>query len=544
MERSVMLGILALGVLGWLAGLSTRRSGGRRVTGRVRVFYFVAAAALAIVAGLVWPGQPVWKAGAPWGSGVVFGGIGALLAAFTGLASRVPGETGWVASASAPFFAATATAAATLLWLRADVVAALVGAAAGWVAVSLITGVAAGHARAASAEAALPAPLAIGAGFAITVYAAAGIGHYRDTGASSALSWSGTALLLAVGVPVLMLVVGLLASSLRGQAARGRPSPGAGWWAVLAGALFAGYAVLIGERVLTQPRFGPAAAAGLVATLVVWWLVTEGAADSRSGSGQDRSGVPSYHVLAVLVMLAATIAAFYLLIGYGVGVMLLAAWLPAGLSVALAGGLHPAQARDNRTEAPQEIGSPLTPWLYFGVIVLLYRLFLQRFETDLAGAILTDHFAIFTFIAGAFIPALLAGVLVPAQRVAAGSVARSVLQLVFTAVLAAAVPGALLLLWGPRAALGLLAGLMLSAVMTPLRAWHALLAVAVALPMMQWAHDVVRLSDVPRADKVRALIWLAAVVLAVIAASDYGQRVVAWVSRRRATPVEAWHRGG
>jgi hypothetical protein len=348
--------------------------------------------------------------------------------------------------------------------------------------------------------------------------------------------------MLAAGVPALTLTVGLLASSVA-RRARQREISAAAWWVALAGGLMVGYAVLLGQRLLIQPRFGPAAAVGVLAAMVLWWLIAEGGSGSRDGAGDDgRAGVHPHHVLAALLMLSATVAAFYLLIGYGVGIMLIAGWLPAGLTVALQ-PRSTTHAPGVKTQEAGERGALIAPWLHFGVIVLLYRLFLQRFEADLAGATLTDHFAIFTLIAGAFMPPLLTGVLIPPARAAGGAV-RSVFRLMLTLVLVAAVPGTLLLLWGARAAVGLLAGLMLSTLITPVRTWHAVLAVAAALPMMQWAHDVVRLSDVPRADKVRVLIWLAAVVLAVIAASDYGRRIIGWIARRRTTPSAVWHRGG
>jgi hypothetical protein len=529
MDRSLLLGVFVLGLLGWLMGaLLTRgaRTGGRRPD---PTFAAVSLGALVLIAALTIPGRALWQAGQGWGHGAVIGGLAALLAGWVALdAGSARGERKGVAAITASHFAAVAVSAGALLWLRPTLVDSLTGAASGWLLVSLILALGAIHAAGRASAGPTPSGsaattlLAAGTGFAVTLCAAAAMGHYRDSAASQGIGWSAAVVILAAGVPLILLVTGLLASAGRNGANRSTAYSSV-WWTILGALILAALAYLVGQRVLVQPGFALAAAVGLAASFILWWLTSEGMREAPDGLAAPPTGLPVEVVLAALVMLGATVVSFYMLIGYGVGVMLLAAWLPAGAALALG---------DTRPVAASEPAARITSMLTLGVIVLLYRLLLQRFQTDLSGAVLTDHFAIFTFIAGAVAPSLLSGMLSPAGG-GEESPARSLLRLLFVGVVALALPGALLVLWGARAAIGLLAGLALSCVIVPGGRLQTLVALALALPVAQWSGDVLRFADLPRIEKIRVLGWLAAAVLVAILAADYGQRLLSWWNKRR-----------
>ncbi|MDQ7839910.1 MAG: hypothetical protein RDU83_02650 [bacterium] len=537
MDRSLLLGVFILGLLGWIAGwllIRRERADGRRFT---PVFAVAAFGALVLIAALTIPGRALWPAGQGWGHGAVLGGLAALLAGWVALpAGNATSRSRGMAAIVASYFAAVAAAAGVLLWLRPTLVDSLIGAASGWLLVSLILALGAirvpGPASADTASSGL-APstlLAAGTGFAVTLFATAAMGHYRDTAASEGAEWSIAAVILAAGVPLIVLVTGLLASAGRGGASRSGRSSGA-LWTLLGALLLAALAYIVGQHILMQPRFVLAAAVGLVAPFILWWLTSEGMREARGGSRSPANGLPVDVALAALVVLGATVASFYLLIGYGVGVMLVAAWLPAGVVLALGVGRAP-EGGGPAQEAVSDPAARITSLLTLGVIVLLYRLFLQRFQTDLSGAVLTDHFAIFTLIAGAVAPSLLAGMLSSGGG-GGESPGRGLMRLLFVLVVALALPGALLVLWGARAAIGLLAGLALSCAIVQGGRLHALVALALALPLTQWSHEVLRVADLPRAEKLRVLGWLAAVVLVAILAVDYWPRIAGWWNRRR-----------
>ncbi|MBI4280035.1 MAG: hypothetical protein HY660_16405, partial [Armatimonadetes bacterium] len=248
------------------------------------------------------------------------------------------------------------------------------------------------------------------------------------------------------------------------------------------------------------------------------------------------------------------IAAFYLLIGYGVGVMLLAAWLVAGVVLAdrmwrrTAGdvdtGAGDAGARPD--DAGPAIEETLVRLLLFGLILLLYRLFTSRYQDNLSGAALTDHFALFSFLAGAMLPGLLARAGAGTGGVThMGGPAAQVIRFAVAVVLAAGVPAAMLVLWGARSAVGLLAGLAVAAAATEITgaggahpaAGRAALRISImamlcAVVLTQTAGYAIPLSTLTRAEKTRMLTALAAGVVAVMVLGDIASRIASWTRRK------------
>ncbi|MGQ0571530.1 MAG: hypothetical protein ACT4P5_18665 [Armatimonadota bacterium] len=537
MDRSLLLGALALGSLGWLIGFLLTRSGpGERGPGIAPAFPLAAGGLLVLVAAVSVPGRALWPAAQGWGQGVVIGGLAALLAGWVLTALRSDLETfRGTAAVTAPAFLAVAAVAAAFLWMRPTIIDTLAGIAGGWLLIGLMTYLGLGSTegrdtgKQSTGWPVQSAAVIAGIGFAVTLCAVAALGHYRDLAGPQTARWGGAAIALAAGVPFMILLTGRLGSpGSRAAGGRTRASgdPGTpsafrfGWRVLLAAALLAGLAQMLSARVLGQPRFLLALGAGLIMGLVLWWLAADpegGQAALGSAIGSDTPSVR--HVVSVLMAVGAVVAAFYLLTGYGIGVMLLGGWLVAGAMLPRAGSLL----------------HRLAPMLFLGIILLLYRLFTQRFQDDLGGAALTDHFAIFTILAGAFVPILLTRLL--SSGADPPSPAAQLTRLALIIVIAAAVPAALLVLWGARAALGLLAGLALATAIYPQVRLSALLALAVALPLVQWAHHFLLAAALTREERIRILLWLLAIVVIAIAVADYGGRVVGWLRRRGGPPV-------
>lgn len=545
MERSILLATLALGSVGWLLTVILDR-GREAPEGRIAPAYPLAAVAVLGVAAIVTLApRPLWAAGQAWGRGFALGGAAALLAGWFLLrARRGPLEN--TALLAGPCFAVLGAATGALLWMPTATVDAVVGVATGSYVVLLVFylgGLRSSEPQPGDREVpdAASAALTCAIGFSVALSATIALGHYRDAAAGSqAARWVTGALALGAGVPVLLLLSGWLAYP--AGRARARGASGAARLAqfLLPALLQLGLAGLLSARVLGDARLLHAAAVGLAVPFALWWLAADAPRAAR-----DRARIPGlqgHDALSILLALGAVVAAFYILTGYGIGIALLAGWLPVSAIVfAAVDGGRGAEANLHGEEAdPQEwraAAGRLPQLLLFGMILLLYRLFTQRFEGDLSGAMLTDHFAIFSVLLGALIPPLLAGCMVKPVDAGAAPPGRRLIRLALTLVLAVALPAALLALWGARAALGLLTGLALSTVLPGGSHLQALVPLAVALPLVQWAHPLLLVAAQTRAEKVRVLAWLAGIAVAALVLSDYGERLVEWLQRRKGRPA-------
>ncbi len=470
MDRSIVMSALAVGCAGWLCGLLMART--------KPVLPFAVLVVLAAVAAATLPALRLLAAPATqaWGRGLAAGGLAALLAGLAVQPSADPSDKRRAAAgAAAMASAAVAVVAATMLWMGPALLDALVGIATGWLAVSLVL-------RAGEWT------TAFGTGFVTTLAATVALGHFREAAAAQTTPWMASALAIGALVPILLLATAAVARRVVRTAAV----------VALVVAVMAGAAAFVGTRTLHDPRFLTAAGIGLVLSLMLWWLLAEGERD-----------LPLHGALPALVALGSGIAAFYALAGYGIGIMLIAGWLPAGLLMGW--GLL--------SSAPRASGDRLIPLWLFGVLLLLYRLLTQRFQDDLGAAALTDHFAIFATLVGAILPSLLGGFLDGSSSEGAEPAAARLVRLALALTGAAAFGATLLVLWGAKAALGLLGGLMLGVVISGAGVPGALLALAVALPLMQWSHALLLISAQTRAEKVPVLIWLVAITGVIIVAA-------------------------
>jgi len=487
-----------------------------------RAFPILALVVLAAVAAATVPalGLLTAPAAVAWGRGFAAGGLAALLATLFALRSTPSNRLSAVVAVAAMQFAGLVAVVAAVRWSGTAILDGLAGIAAGWLVTSLVL-----HRGAQSVAAS-------GVGFVTALCAAAALGHFRQAAAAVTPPWIGAALVLGALVALTLLAIGIAAA----YSERRRDAPESPrvtrdvLLIVLACVIAAGAAYAVATRTLHEPRFLAAAGIGLALPLVLAWLLLDDAHPQAPG------GFSLDAALGVLVTLGAGIAAFYALAGYGIGIMLIAASLPAGLFLAL--GIP----RGATGRAP---GDRLVQLLLFGAVLVVYRVFVQRFQDDLGAAALTDHLAMFSMIVGAVLPSILGGILghpEDARRPQArrpsdaqsDPTAETSIRLVLTFAGATAFGAALLGLWGPRAGLGFLNGLLIGAALPGGGSRGGLLALAAALPLIQWSHTLLALSAQTRAEKARVVMWLVGIAIAVVAGADLWGRLT-----RRARPNAA-----
>ena len=571
------------------------------------------------------PTSAPFSAGQGWGRGWLLGGGGALAAAFVvsqGLSrsNNRPANMAMRAMATASLCAALPVVCVPLLWMRHAVIDALLGIALGWVAVSLVlilglkrvetspreqetapsqsdslqsapsqtphmsTHAApavpnrsvtahenagrAGNADVATSDVAASDVAALlvlnGSAFVAALCGACALGVYRDFVVATVArgTYSAVAVALAASV-ALALLAGALIGEIAPRATRSIDVLGL----LPVVALPLGLAFLLATHILDDIELIYVTGAGLLLGLLLWWLAFD-AALAEIGS-EKAAGQAAIHAqtlvppVAILVALCGFMLAFQWMQGFGVGLMLLAAWPVSILALpSLRQGQAPAFASPNagiaaNAETQSHVGTVTkatatldnAPVLIaqrtaqalcrvwsFLVILLLSRLFAMRFRVELRGANFSDQYAIFGFAAGAVLPSLLVSLLAsPDSRrmfaprsserasVPSGSSAFddasaravwtqfSLLQMAFAGVLALALPAAMLALWGVKVVPAFFAGLALAVVAfappsAHLRNIVAAFGLAISLAVSQWAHRLAPLAEVSRAQRLHLLL--------------------------------------
>jgi hypothetical protein len=444
-------------------------------------------------------GGKVFAAGHGLGNGLLIGGIAGLLFAFVA-ARRTEGETD---GNGAAFALAAAATAIPLLFLRPVLVDALFGVALGWFAVSAILYFAvndeAGTDR---------APLVFGAGVVATLAAAAALGALRDerTPELARGTWSALVVLFAAGGGLIRLALGLL-----------RPSSGAGRAAspAVAVGLLAVLGLLAATRAANDIRLFSVLAAGLLLWPVVVWV-------NRSGSlGDTARATYPLPVLPMLLLAGGFMLSGQLLLGYGAAVWLLGVLLSAA---ALWPSVRPT---DPVRAAAFEAGE--LRLLLFGAVLVLFRTAQGRWAEDLrAAASLSDHYALFGLLVGVAAPAIASAAASGiGGRMSAG--ARPVARAVVAGLLTLALPAGVVVLFGPKCVLALLLGVALGALLGE-GLTASLLAVGVALAVVQLLGRALPLADLTRPERLQALGLLVGLIAVVV----FGAR---WKGTMAATEV-------
>ncbi|MCW3100554.1 MAG: hypothetical protein JWL77_6172 [Chthonomonadaceae bacterium] len=588
MERSLLWGVFAMGWVSWLLGLAAaraRQTGTGRSAAPLPRAYLVAAVVLPLlvfVATLPSQGK-FFAVGQGLGKGFLLGGVCALLAAWTpllaGEGSDIRRRIG--GTVAAPCGMALVAAVTPLLMIRGSLLDTLMGSAIGWFCITML--VLLGMLQQNEGETERPGVLAIlvGTGFAILTCAVAALGEMRgtlDLTATSTVSWSVLGMVFAAGVPLALLLSGVLNAGLTvvfgllpgmGGVARAgetilpdalsRNTALRLWRIVLASVILLVLGKLLSGRVVDDDSAKLALhifqvmALGLFGGAAAWWVTSSARRLERESPGNAGAVAWQNNAVAALLLLAGVMVAFQMLAGFGVGLLLIGAWLAVSLSAVFAQEPEVSEATGAEITDTPAVAANLLRLGLMGVALLLYRVFSSRFESELRGVSLTDQYAAFGLILGAMLPGLLTGFLLrpftettaPAPRIA---------RLCVVALLVLAVPALVLILWGTKCALALILGLALSITLLPsatvpgtpskealssgLRLLPTLFALGVCLALAQWTHHILPLTELTRADKESLTLKLMALLAVLILIADYSGRFAGWMrSRRQGTPV-------
>lgn len=502
MERSLLWGAIAVGVVGWLQSLlaagSLSASPHNASTPFPRPHLLLAAALPVLVFLLTLPEAPPFARGQGFGHGFLLGALGALGAAFVAgrtlqshaLHNRDEENRNSLAPLLAAQFLAVAIVALALWLLRAQIMDALCGIALGWLCVSLVL-----HHGFCDVKTS-DASLASGTIFAVTLCGASALGVHRDFLSPEIPrgTWSALCVAFATGIPFSVLLSSFLPRSIPSRIAR---VLGAGVVAILLLLL----ANLLALKVIAQPRVAFVVGVGILAGILLWWSSLEETGD------ESTPALP----LGAFAMLAAVVMSFGLLQGFGIGLMLLAASPFLNLSLGHADDARSAHAIARNAQL-----------LAFGAILLLQRWFEQKYRAELRGVAITDYYALLGFLSGALLPAFLSCVM--SRRAST-----PIMRLVLAGALAIVAPAILLIIWGAKISFALFFGLALSFLLASHKPStrvliSSLCALAIALALIEWTRHLLPISEMARADRIRALSYCIGAILVLVIASDWSAR--------------------
>ncbi len=565
MERMAYFTALATGLAGLICGLLLAKRRGAAAGVARSQWLFVAGLPLLVFAATL-PSRPPFESGHGFGSGFLLGGLGAALAAWLVLRAEARDESrsGGMASTLAlisPQSVGLIVSVSPLLWLRQNLLDTLLGVAIGWLCSSLPllgapgVGIRVSETPSQAEESdADSLPLLAGIGFVATLCALFALGEMRGSAAifhsTQRVSWNVVGAILAAGVPFALLLCALpdtlflrigsrlpvdrSLASLSGAAVKPE-NAGNSAASVLRGSfgltLFLCLTIFLSQRIMPQGMIWRLALAG-VATAGLSLI----AAGKAARSHENSPAVSQHHALGLLIFAAGGMLSYQWLQGYGVGIWLLSVWLIVGYV------LVRALESERPAFALHDTAQRFLNLALFGVVLLLYRVTQSRFSEDIASANLTDQYALFGLLVGAFTPAFLSGLL-------SGRGENRLFRLLPVGLLTLAIPGVALLLYGAKCALALLIGAALSfglflassshnqddanAVQNPkFKIQNSLFALALALALAQWSGRALDYTLLAKAQKVHLLEAIGAAAVVLILLSDYGGKFRSWRENR------------
>ena len=295
-----------------------------------------------------------------------------------------------------------------------------------------------------------PQPALIG--FSIGAAMAAILGHYAQDSESAPGShmeiWAIVAITIVAGtmlavehfdqtvqrnwwaLPILM-TTSVLVSSFIGAELIGVGKRILGF--LIAPVLILGLSAIYSWRLIGDWALLGVAAVGIAIVAIVAWLA------SKLGQSDDNSGALDVGSVCVLLVVAFIVAAVKLWVGLGIAIGLL-----AGLSIAILASGAPARV--------------LRSVLSLGLVILLFRLFIEVYRSDLGSEGLRVHYTFIGAMLGALLPFMFVSALARLKSRAAGDT-RMILSVGLIGLISAATPLLLCLIWGMKAALGFLFGL-------------------------------------------------------------------------------------
>ncbi len=546
MEHKMLWGSLAVGCAGWLCLLLLASRGEPSVPNNSPphknegTLFTGLALALPI---LIWlatlPTKAPFSSGQGWGRGFLLGGLISFISTFVVLrAGRGTVNGKYLALAS--LFGAIIVACVPLLWMRHAVIEALLGASLGWCVVSLVW-LCNPQSRDGSPEHGAAPPVALGllngAAFATTLCCVAALGVYRDFVVADVARGTHPAIAVVVAASIgLALLFGVLLN----EASRGENKSALVRLFQIITVLLClvvplGLGFLLSTRVLDDLKLFYCLGIGAVLALLGWGLLWDATRRQQEGREAPTTVPP----VAVLVALCAFMLAYSFLQGFGVGLMLVAAW-PVSLLLwpAVSEETSSAKIRLDVAQTASLLGG-------FLAVLLVSRVFATRYRADLRGINLVDQFALFGFLAGALVPVWIASLWFGSKETRSHAVA-ALLQFVGIGILTLLLPSAMLAIWGIKVVPAFFAGMALAlagwgaTANTPARSCAvAVFAQALSLAITQWTLRFLPLADVSRSQRMHFLLWGIGGSIVLVLIVDLGARLLIGLQGRSGAGASA-----
>lgn len=525
MEHKMLWGTLAVGVAGWVCLLLlTALKGNSPDTSplpqaKTPSSFVWLSLALPI---LVWlatlPTHPPFSAGQGWGRGFLLGGLVSFISSFVALHLDYSRDSGRRLALTS-LFASLFVVCVPLLWMRSAVIEALLGASLGWCVISLVWLCGSHQQKSAAFTASSSLALLNGAAFVTALCSVAALGVYRDFIVPDIARGTHPAVALVVAASIaLALLFGVLLNEAQTSASASSTRFSQIITALLCLVVPLGLGFVLATRVLDDIKVVYCLGIGGILG-VLSWLLRWDTSGQDVGVQRQTTTIPP---VAVIVTLCAFMLAYSFLQGFGVGLMLIAAW-PASLL------LWPSSTQD--AESPLQIDVPQTVSLLatFLAVLLVSRVFATRFRADLRGINMVDQFALFGFLAGALAPTWLASLWFNGRNTDSHSVV-SLLRLVGVGILTLLLPSAMLAIWGIKVVPAFFAGMALT-----LAGWGAsatpsaiaLFALPLSLVITQWTIRFLPLAEASRSQRLHFLLWGLGGSVILVVLVDLSARLIA-----------------
>ena len=292
------------------------------------------------------------------------------------------------------------------------------------------------------------------AAFSITIAAATVLAvlHFDRT---QLRVWWSLPLLLATTV----CAAGYLGSELS-CSARWRERTGAGYLisALVSAVLVIGLSAIYAWRLVAEWQLLEVMVVGVVVAALVAWVAASAAKSRETFVGQDAG------IAIVLLIAAFAVVAFKLWAGLGLALGLLGVWTLVLPSLRFVG-----QSREEGGADLEALPRALCGAVIFGLVIVLFRLFIQQYREELGTTDLRIHYTYIGALLGLVIPFFLASRLQRAGLSNGGCDRCGIADGVAIGLVAAVSPVVLFLVWQIKAVLGLEFGLSAAAAYAVMR---------------------------------------------------------------------------
>lgn len=234
--------------------------------------------------------------------------------------------------------------------------------------------------------------------------------------------------------------VGIAVGALTGG--QDKPGRSSALSALVASLVVIGLSAIYAWRIVHQWQLLWVVAAGIGAAAIVAWVA------SSCARTEDKALAKQMAAACAVLAIALVVVSFKLWAGFGIAIGLLSVW---AVLIPLYGLAKDQESSKLSGAAVNAVGG----LAYLVASVLLFRLFLELYRSDLGGSDLRIHY---TFI-GAILGVLTPGILSIRPLRETGGPWSKTLGIAFVGLVAAAAPVALLLVWEIKAVMGFVFGL-------------------------------------------------------------------------------------